>query len=66
MTNELIFVLYEMDYNHPQFLDGLNMEDDYFDLSGPMEMAGTFWFRRNTDITSFQTLKAHIKRMTMF
>ena len=28
-----------MDHNHPQFLDGLNMEDDYFDLSGPTETA---------------------------
>ena len=28
-----------MDYNHFQFLDGLNMENDYFDLSGPSEMA---------------------------
>ena len=27
-----------MDYNHSQFLDGLNMENDYFDLSGPSEM----------------------------
>ncbi|KAK0593392.1 hypothetical protein LWI29_035904 [Acer saccharum] len=25
----------EMDHNHPQFLDGLNMDNDYFDLSGP-------------------------------
>ena len=39
MTNELIFVLQEIDHNHPQFLDGLNMEDDYFDLSGPTESA---------------------------
>ncbi|KAK0573704.1 hypothetical protein LWI29_012278 [Acer saccharum] len=31
----------EMDHNHPQFLDGLNMDNDYFDLSspGPMETA---------------------------
>ena len=28
-----------MDYNHSQFLDGLNMENDYFDLSGPTETA---------------------------
>ncbi|KAI9191888.1 hypothetical protein LWI28_015079 [Acer negundo] len=27
----------EMGHNHPQFLDGLNMEDDYFDLFGPTE-----------------------------
>ena len=39
MTNELIFVLWEMDHNHPQFLDGINVEENYSDLSGPTEMA---------------------------
>ena len=24
-----------MDHNHSQFLDGLNMDNDYFDISGP-------------------------------
>ena len=33
----------EMDPNHPYFMDGLNMNNDYFDLSGSAEtVAGPF------------------------